>query len=244
MKTIVNLCDSDRRPTAFRRIGKKVALLGLLSGAVCFPGTAKADDLSDMKQALKQLQEQNQTLMRRIAALEAEQSAQRQARQRPAQPAPAQAPTAVTPSQTPPSQTPPSQTANQAGTAPPAPASNEELDRRVRDLEMTKAAQEDATRSIIRTAVAKTGPRINEFLSLSGAIEVIAGRAQDFSGAVSNNIFLNTAELDFDIRAANGSSAASFLGSIPARTRSFPPVRRVPPRPASESNELRSIAPL
>ena len=67
-----------------------VALLGLLSCAVCFPLTAAADDISDMKQALKQLQEQNQTLMRRISALEAEQAAQRQARARPAQPAPAQ----------------------------------------------------------------------------------------------------------------------------------------------------------
>ena len=222
MNTMANLRDSDRPPTAFRHIGKKVALLGLLSGTVCFPLTAKADDLSDMKQALKQLQEQNQTLMRRITALEAEQAAQRQARQRPAQPAPAQAPTGAPPSQPPPDQAPPSQTAGQAGTAPPAPASNEELDRRVRDLETTKAAQEDATRSIIRTAVQKTGPRINEFLSLSGAIEVIAGRAQDFTGAVSNNIFLNTAELDFDIRAGEWITGSLILGFDPGQNPVFP----------------------
>jgi hypothetical protein len=215
LNPIANLRDNDRRPT--RRSGtaaRKVALLGLLSCAVCFPLTAAADDMSEMKEALKQLQEQNQTLLRRISALEAEQAAQRQARQRPAQAAPAQPPAA------------PAQKQDQAGAAPPVPpdraATNEELERRVRELEITKAAQEDATRSIIKTAVAKTGPRINEFLSLGGAIEVVAAHTQDFSGAVANPILLNTAELDFDIKAGEWIFGSLILGFDPGTNPLFP----------------------
>jgi uncharacterized coiled-coil protein SlyX len=197
---------------------RKVALLGLLSCAVCFPLTAMADDMADMKATLKQLQEQNQTLMRRITALEAEQAAQRQAaRPKVAQPAPAQPPAATAA---------PPQKQDQAGAAPPVPpdraASNEELDRRVRELEITKAAQEDATRSIIKTAVAKSGPRINEFLTLSGAIEAIAGRTQDFSGNVSNSILLNTAELDFDIKVGEWLFGSLILGFDPGLNPLFP----------------------
>jgi len=215
---VANLRDarSPPAPSFLRRTGKTVALWGLLSSAVCFPLTAAADDISDMKQALKQLQEQNQTLMRRIAALEAEQAAQRQARARPAQPAPAQPSTTVAPAQQP----------DQAAAVPPLrperPATPEELERRVRELEITKAAQEDATRSIIRTAVAKSGPRINEFLSLSGALEVVAARTQDFSGAVANNILLNTAELDFDIKAGEWIFGSLILGFDPGLNPLFP----------------------
>lgn len=195
-------------------------LLALLSSAAWVPLPASADDISDMKAALKQLQEQNQALQRRISALEAEQAAQRKAAasqgSAPAQP-PAQPPAraAGTP--------PPAQKQEQtvAGTAN-SPATNEELDRRVRDLEQTRAAQEDATRSIIRGAIAKTGPRINEFLSLSGAIEVIAGRAQDFSGLVSNNIFLNTAELDFDVKVGEWLVGSLILGFDPGQNPLFP----------------------
>jgi uncharacterized coiled-coil protein SlyX len=196
-----------------------VALLGLLSCAVCFPLTAAADDLSDLKQALKQLQEQNQTLMRRISALEAEQAAQRQARARPAQPAPAPQPSTTAA---------PAQPTDQAAAVPasppdrPATPQEQDLERRVRELEITKAAQEDATRSIIKTAVAKTGPRINEFLSLSGAIEVLAAHTQDFTGAVANPILLNTAELDFDIKAGEWIYGSLILGFDPGTNPLFP----------------------
>ena len=36
-------------------------------------------------------------------------------------------------------------------------------------------------RTIIRDSLAKTGRRINEFVSLGGAIEVTGGRSYDFS---------------------------------------------------------------
>jgi hypothetical protein len=231
LNAIANLRETDRRRTRrsgtpaarkvagglsvfLRRTGKALALWGLCS-AVCFPLTATADDMSDMKQALKQLQEQNQTLMRRITALEAEQAAQRQARARPAQPAPAQPLTTAAAQQ-------PDQAAPVPPLRPERPATPEELERRVRELEITKTAQEDATRSIIKTAVAKSGPRINEFLSLSGALEVIAGRTQDFSGIVANNILLNTAELDFDIKAGEWIFGSLILGFDPGLNPLFP----------------------
>src|SRR5260370_214004 len=46
------------------------------------------------------------------------------------------------------------------------PASDtEQLEQRVTELEIAKAAQEDATRSIIRDALSKLGPNINEFVA-------------------------------------------------------------------------------
>jgi hypothetical protein len=213
LSTIAPLRDLDRRRVSrlVRPTARKALLVALLSSATWFPLPAAADDISDLKAALKQLQEQNQTLMRRISALEAEQAAQRQAQQRPAQPAPAPPPAGQRPAQP----------RDQAAAGPPnPPATNEELDRRVRDLEQTRAAQEDATRSIIRGA--KIGPRINEFLSLSGAIEVIAGRNQDFSGLVSNNVFLNTAELDFDVKVGEWLTGSLILGFDPGQNALFP----------------------
>lgn len=211
MKPVAPPRDPDRRSR--RRLGKAVAVLGLLSGVVCVSSTAAADDMSDLKQALKELQQQNQELVRRIGVLEAEQAAQRKAQAKAAQPAAAQPSTVAAQKQ-------------QAATVPPLrperPATPEELERRVRELEITKAAQEDATRSIIRSAVAKTGPRINEFLSLSGALEVVAARTQDFSGQVANNLLLNTAELDFDIKAGEWIFGSLILGFDPGMNPLFP----------------------
>ncbi len=208
--------DIDR--CSYRRLGKAVAVAGLLCSLVCAPLTAAAQgDLSEMKQALKELQQQNQELMRRIAALEAEQAAQRRAQAQPAQPAPAAQPTKVmsaVAAPPPPAAAPP----DSSGRA----ASNEDLERRVRELETTRAAQETATRSIIRTAVAKTGPRINEFLSLSGALEVVASRNQDFNGIVTNDIALNTAELDFDVKVGEWLFGSLILGFDPGTSALFP----------------------
>jgi hypothetical protein len=47
-------------------------------------------------------------------------------------------------------------------------APSQGLEERVRELEIAKTAQEDATRSIIRSALSKTGPKINEYVSLGG----------------------------------------------------------------------------
>ncbi|MEO6269849.1 MAG: hypothetical protein ABIP08_06060 [Lautropia sp.] len=163
---------------------------GLSMLAAGLPSPAAADDISDLRQALKELQEQNRALARRIATLETGTAAQRQAAPPPAQngsPA-AQAATATRP----------------AAAVPPLrpdrPATPAELEQRVRELEIGKAAQQDATRSIIGSAFAKSGPKINEFLSLGGAVEVIVGRTQDYTGPPQSSVSLSTVELDFDVR--------------------------------------------
>jgi hypothetical protein len=70
----------------------------------------------------------------------------------------------------------------------------------VKELEIASAAHESATRQIIRDSLSKTGPKINNFLSLSGALEVVASRSRDFGGPTKDSLALGTAELDFDIK--------------------------------------------
>jgi hypothetical protein len=74
------------------------------------------------------------------------------------------------------------------------------LEERVKELEIAQAANDSATRQIIRDSLAKTGPKINNFLSLSGAFEVVASRARDFGGPLKDSLAIGTAELDFDIK--------------------------------------------
>ena len=88
----------------------------------------------------------------------------------------------------------------------------EDLTRRVKELEAAKAAQEDATRAIIRDSLAKVGSKINESVSLGGAVEVLAGRSRDFSGVKQSTLQLNTAELDFDIQASPWALAKLKIG--------------------------------
>jgi hypothetical protein len=218
----IPLSDRRRVGKTLWRAGTAVAALGLLSVAVGVPMPAAADDMADMKRMLQELQRQNQELMRRLSTLEAEQATQREAARRQAgRPPPAQ------PAQAAP-QPPPAPLPQDPSTPPgppvraDRPASNEELERRVRDLEMTRTAQEDATRSIIGSALAKSGPRINEFLSLSGALEVVAGRFTDFSGLVQNDIILNTAELDVDIKVGPWIVGSLVLGFDPGTSVLFP----------------------
>lgn len=210
--------DGSRRGLTFRRAA---ASIGLLVVSAAFPLDAAADDLSDLKRALRELQEQNSALARRIATLEATQgSQQRQATQTPpVQDRPAAQPLG------PRAQPAPGQQARTAG-APSAgatsPASREELEQRVRDLELSRTAQEDATRSIIQSSLAKSGPKINEFLQLSGNIEVLAGNTKDLSGQQQNNILLNTAELDFDIKAGEWATGSLIIAYDPGTSVLFP----------------------
>jgi len=50
-------------------------------------------------------------------------------------------------------------------------ATNKPLGQRVKDLEIGWAAQENATRQIIQDTLSKTGPKINNYLALSGVVE-------------------------------------------------------------------------
>jgi hypothetical protein len=77
---------------------------------------------------------------------------------------------------------------------------NLNLEQRVRELELGKAAQEDAVRSIIGDSLAKVGSKINEFVTFGGALEVTAGHSTDFTGHSTDSVTLSTAELDFEIK--------------------------------------------
>src|SRR5437773_6357413 len=102
---------------------------------------------------------------------------------------------------------------------------NEELQRRIRDLEAAMAKQEQATKEAAKEAAkelareapkepakaaatepakaaateparAKKGPL--EKIQLGGAIEVEAGRRRDFKGVHTSDFTLTTAEFDFE----------------------------------------------
>jgi hypothetical protein len=95
----------------------------------------------------------------------------------------------------------------QAGGSSTSPASAGSVDplaqrlaERVRELEIAKAANEQATRLIIQDSLAKTGSKINDAVSLSGTIEMLAARTSDFSGKSVDALKLNTAELDLEIQ--------------------------------------------
>ncbi len=77
----------------------------------------------------------------------------------------------------------------------------QELERRVAELEAAKTAQEDATRAIIRDAASKLGSKINEAVTFGGDVEGLAGRFKDSSGRSESLVDLSTAQIDFEIQA-------------------------------------------
>ena len=166
-----------------------------LAAAGPSPGAETTDtDIAELKRAITELRAQNRALADRVGTLEAEKSA----RNRPAgAPAAGSGPATGT------------GTGTGTGTA-----TTDDLARRIGELEFTKTAQEDATRAIIRDSLAKVGSKVNEAVSLGGAIEVLAGRTRDFSGVRKSALQLSTAELDLDIQAGDWASAKVVLGYV------------------------------
>ena len=76
----------------------------------------------------------------------------------------------------------------------------QELERRIRDLEQTRAAQEEATRSIIRQSMEKSSSRINNMASFGGVFEMLAGRTRDFAGIKDPVMKLNGMEFVFEVQ--------------------------------------------
>jgi hypothetical protein len=76
----------------------------------------------------------------------------------------------------------------------------EELERRVKELEAAQTAQEEATRAIIRDATSSLGSKINQAVTFGGDFEVLAGRFRGSSGTSESLIELSTAEIDFEIQ--------------------------------------------
>ena len=78
-----------------------------------------------------------------------------------------------------------------------------ELEQRVKELEDTEIAREDATRSIIRDALSTLGSKINESVALGGTLEVTGGWTEDFSHKSEGLLQLSTAQLDFEVEVNN-----------------------------------------
>ena len=76
----------------------------------------------------------------------------------------------------------------------------EELEKRIRDLEATRAAQEEATRSIIRQTIDQSTSRINNVASFGGVFEVLAGRTKDFTQVWEPVMKLNGIEFVFEVQ--------------------------------------------
>ena len=140
---------------------------------------AEADEIAELKRAIEALKAENRELARRLGALEAEKAEREKAVQ--AERA-EEKPEAVTPPATVES------------------AQREQLEQRVKELETAKTAQEDAVRSIIQESMAKSGSKINEFVSLGGVLEVVAGRRENFSGESEGEITLGATQLDLEIQ--------------------------------------------
>ena len=179
-----------RSPQLFWRSGA-IALLGIAAVLQMVPAEAANDaDVAALLQAVKKLEAENRELSRRLSALEAD-----KAKRRPpvthVEPSTSVAQQKIAPEAGAPSHAPP---------PPQATASSRSLEQRVGELETAKTAQESAVRTIIRDTLSKTGPKINEFVSLGGALEVTGGRNSDFTGQKTDSIQLSTAELDLDVK--------------------------------------------
>lgn len=84
-----------------------------------------------------------------------------------------------------------------------------ELEQRVKELEATETARDDATRSIIRDALSTVGSKINESVALGGSLQVVAGAAEKFQGGQSENVLeISNADLDFEIQLNDWSLAS------------------------------------
>jgi hypothetical protein len=166
------------------------------------------EEIAVLRRMLGELKAENRKLSQRLGALEGASATRRTGpavvRERPAPAATAAkpAPTVLSPPVDPP--------------ALPAPdlseaAAKRPLNERVKELEIGWAAQENATRQIIRDTLNKTGPKINNFLSLSGVVEGVASRTGDFNGPTQERLALGTAELDFDIKLSDWLTGALVL---------------------------------
>ncbi len=105
--------------------------------------------------------------------------------------------------------------------APAAPEWGQRIEQRVKELEFGKVAQEDAVRSIIRDSVSTLGSKINESVSLSGAIDFTARRTKDYAGVSQSAIGLSAVEFEFDVQVNPWATASILLEYVDGRDLSF-----------------------
>jgi len=181
------------------------ALFSLVLLVPSYAAAAENEDMAVLRRMLGELKAENRKLSQRLSALEGG-SAARHTKPAAAHERPAPAAAAAIP-------------APAVGSPPvalPAPdlseaATKRPLDQRVKDLEIGWAAQENATQQIIRDTLSKTGPKINNYLALSGVVEGLASRTGQFDGPAKENLALSTAELDFDIKLSDWLTGALVL---------------------------------
>ena len=219
----------------------------LLCLALCLPSWAMAaggDDFAKMKRAIKALQAENRALAKRVVTLEAEKSKREEAgpkNERAQEKAEAEtqrmrveskkqerpeSPPKVTqkprPDQA--AQSERAQKKEEVATQPVQVDSKERdrLEQRVKELEIAKTAQEDAVRSIIRSSISTLGSKINESVSLGGALQVTAGRSKDFSKVSNSKLELSTFEFDFEIQANDWTTASLIVEYVNGTDAVFP----------------------
>ncbi len=149
---------------------RAIVVLVLFIAPTVLSHAADTNEIGELKRAIEALRAQNRDLIKRLETLEA---------QRPER---AQKPDAGAPS----------------ARTDVRPA--ERLEERVKELESTKAAQEDAVRSIIRDSFSKLGPKINEPAALGGTLSAALGRSSDFSGAKTSTLGLTSADFELEIQ--------------------------------------------
>jgi uncharacterized coiled-coil protein SlyX len=164
----------------FREVATTTSAALFLCIALCLPSRGEGagdDELAELKRTIRELQVEIRELTKRLKALEAENADHTLApRQKPEQKG--------------------EKADSQSETA----ESSERLAQRVKELEIAKAAQEQATRLIIQNSLAKMGSKINEAVTFGGAMEMLAGRSNDYLSPTKKTLKFNTAELDFEIQ--------------------------------------------
>src|SRR5882672_3379489 len=184
------------------------ALFSLVLFVPSYAAAAENEDIAVLRRMLGELKAENRKLSQRLSALEVTSAPRRiepaaaQAHAAPAGTAAKPAPTVLSSPVDPPAL--PSPDLSEA-------AAKRPLGERVKDLEIGWAAQENATRQIIRDSLSKTGPKINNYLALSGVVEGLASRTGQFVGPTQENLALGTAELDFDIKLSDWLTGALVL---------------------------------
>ena len=156
--------DYSRYPLAF---GAVPALFSLMLFVPSYAAAAENEDVAALRRMLGELKAENRKLSERLSALEGTSPARRSKPVAVHQhPAPAVTAAKPAPPVLSPPVDPPALPAPDLSEA----ASKRPLGVRVSELEIVWAAQENATRQIIRDSLSKTGPKINSFLALSGAV--------------------------------------------------------------------------
>jgi len=189
--------------------------------APCYAAAAESDEVAELRRLLREVQAQNRELSRRLGALESARESGTAPRSKPAG---AQEQPVIDKRRTSASTSTLAETSTDAAkgassskgasskddsskdAAPlpePRDTTNMTLEERVKELEVGWAAQENATRQLIADTLSKAGPNINNYLSLSGVVEMLGSRTREFDGPTKDTLALSTTELDFDIKLNN-----------------------------------------